>query len=424
MGTIMEFDICICNIEQETGHSNIILCIDMDAFFASVEQQANPKLRGKPVAVIGSGHRTVVTTRSYEARKYGVKTGMNIYEAKKLCPGLIFVTGDNEKYAHTCKELEKIYRRFTPDVEIYSIDEAFLDVTTTQHLFGGPETIGASIKKKIKNKFGINCTVGIAPNILIAKLASDISKPDGLRWIKAEEVESVLKDLPVKELWGIGSGIAGKLSSMGIRTCGELGSAPASLLRNKLGIIGESLKLMGRGICRRPIAVREEDPKSIGHSLTLPRDISDRKDIETHIMKLSDMAGRRARKYGYEGRRISLTIRYPDFETFTRQVTLPRSTNDTQEIYNAALAILNGIRLKDRIRLLGVCISQLVSGSGQLHLLEDKRKRSALLRAIDDINDKHGDFKIIRASYLKQAEAPNVISPAWRPSGVKNVNVK
>jgi DNA polymerase-4 len=236
--------------------SKIILCIDMDAFFASVEQQTNPRLRGKPIAVIGSGGRTVITTRSYEARKYGVKTGMNIYEAKKLCPHIIFVVGNNEKYTHTCKELQKIYLQFTPDVEVYSIDEAFLDITTTHHLFEGPEAIGNSIKAKIKNQFGITCTVGIAPNILLAKLASDTAKPDGLKWIKPEDVESVLEDLPVKELWGIGSGLTEKLEALSIKTCGELGRASASLLRNKFGIIGEHLKAMGKGLCNRTLIVQ------------------------------------------------------------------------------------------------------------------------------------------------------------------------
>ena len=227
--------------------SPIIMCIDMDAFFASVEQQVNPKLRGKPIAVIGSGGRTVITTRSYEARAFGVKTGMNTYEAKKLCPDLILVVGDNEKYAHTCSELSIVYRKYTPDIEIYSIDEAFLDITTTQHLFGGPEAIGFAIKKEVKDQFGINCTVGIAPNILMAKLASDIAKPDGLKWIKPEDNETLLEDLPVKDLWGIGSATAEKLEQLGIRTCGELGKAPASLLRNKFGITGETLKHMGQG---------------------------------------------------------------------------------------------------------------------------------------------------------------------------------
>ncbi|OGW25219.1 MAG: DNA polymerase IV, partial [Nitrospirae bacterium GWC2_42_7] len=342
---------------------SIILCIDMDAYFASVEQQANPKLRGKPIAVIGSGARTIIVTRSYEARKFGVKTGMNIYEAKKLCPALIFVVGDNEKYTYTCTELEKIYRRYTPEIEVYSIDEAFLDVTTTHHLFGGPEKIGHSIKTEIRKQFGINCTVGIAPNILLAKLASDIAKPDGLKWIRPENISTVLEDLPVSDLWGIGSKLSAKLEQLKIRTCGELGRAPVSLLRNKFGITGETLKMMGQGICTRSLITKEEDPKSIGHSMTLEKNISNRNEIEMYMLKLSEMVGRRARKYGFEGRKISLTIRYPDFETFTRQTTLPEATNHTHEIYKSALLILDEIKLRDSVRLIGICLSGLMHSS-------------------------------------------------------------
>lgn len=404
--------------------SKIILCIDMDAFFASVEQQTNPFLRGKPVAVIGSGARTVITTRSYEARKYGVKTGMNVCEAKKLCPHIIFVAGNNEKYTFTCRELQNIYLQFTPDVEVYSIDEAFLDVTATHHLFGGPESIGNRIKTEVKERFGITCTVGIAPNILIAKLASDIAKPDGLRWIRPDDVTSVLEDMPLKELWGIGSGITAQLEGLGIKTCGQLGRTPASLLRNRFGIPGEHLKAMGMGICNRPLIVREEDPKSIGHSMTFPRDLRSGQETEAEILKLSDMVGRRARRYGYIGRKVSLTVRYPDFETFSRQTTLPVHTNHTHEIYRNAISLLNSIRLRDRVRLLGVCLSGLIRDSHQMLLFEAQRKEKAILQAMDTVNDRHGDFKLLWASYLKHVDPPRVISPAWKPSGVRNIQVR
>ncbi len=398
----------------------IIICVDMDAFFASVEQQANPHLRGKPIAVTGSGARTVITTASYEARKFGVKTGMNIYEAKKACPHLILVTGDNEKYTHTCKELTKIYNRFTPDVEVYSIDEAFLDITTTHHLFGGPEAIGTSIKKIIKDRFGINCTVGIAPNILIAKLASDISKPDGLRWIRIENVEGILENLLVKELWGIGSKIAERLAAIGIKTCGELGRASASLLRNRFGIIGESLKLMGMGVCSRPVIAEDEEPKSIGHSMTLPKNIGNRDEIKAYILKLSEMVGRRARRYRYSGRKVSLTLRYPDFETFTRQTTLSQYANDTHIIYKSAADMLGKIRLKDKIRLIGVCLSNItIDEPQQPSLFEDERRRKKLLNIMDAVNDRFGDFKLTWASYVMQERGAGVISPAWRPAGVR-----
>lgn len=404
--------------------SKTILCVDMDAFFASVEQQTNPKLRGKPIAVIGSGGRTVVTTRSYEARKYGVKTGMNVYEAKRLCPHIIFVIGDNEKYTHTCRELTKIYSQFTPDFEIYSVDEAFLDLTTTHHLFGGSESIGKSIKQAIKDKFGINCTVGIGPDILLAKLASDLGKPDGIKWIKPEDVESDLKDLPVKELWGIGSKIADRLALLGIKTCEELGRAPSSLLRNKFGIYGETLKAMGMGICNRPIQTKPEDAKSIGHSMTLPKDIWERKEIKAYLLMLSEMVGRRARKHRYMGRTIALVIRYTDFETFSKQGTVSDFTNDTHVIYEKALKMLDGIKLKDKIRLLGVCLSSLINDPHQIPLVEEERKRKSILQAMDYVNDKYGEFKLTWGSYIMQERDAGVISPSWKPSGVKSVNVK
>jgi DNA polymerase-4 len=185
--------------------ARIIVCVDMDAFFASVEQRDNPALRGKPIAVTGGGERTVITTSSYEARAYGVKTGMTVYEAKKLCPHIILVVGNNRKYAEICVKLQEICLRFTPDTETYSIDEIFLDITGSHHLFNGPENLARAIKGAVRRELGITCTVGIGPNVLIAKLASDLAKPDGLRWITKDMAPSVLEALPVKKLWGIGS---------------------------------------------------------------------------------------------------------------------------------------------------------------------------------------------------------------------------
>jgi len=404
--------------------SKIIMCVDMDAFFASVEQQSNPRLRGRPIAVIGSGGRTVITTSSYEARQFGVKTGMNIYEAKKLCPHLIFVVGDNTKYTHTCAELGKIYARFTPHVEIYSVDEAFLDITGTSYLFGGVETMGNTLKGIVRERFGINCTIGAGPNILIAKLASDLAKPDGLMWVTPDRVASLLETLPVKKLWGIGHHTEKKLEVMGITTCGELGRASVSILRRRFGFIGELLKTMGMGIWERPVVTHEEEPKSIGHGMTLPRDIYERDQIEMYTLQLSEMVGRRARKHGYTGRKVSLTIRYTDFHTFTKQATLPSHTNDTHVIYRSALSILDTIRLRDRIRLLGVRLSHLEKESGQLALFDDMRRRRALLEAVDTVNDRFGEYNLTWASYRRRLEIPRVISPAWRPGGVKNIDVR
>lgn len=402
----------------------IILCVDMDAFFASVEQQSNPKLRGKPIAVIGSGTRTVITTRSYEARKFGVKTGMNIYEARKLCPHLIFVIGNNEKYTYTCSRLKEIYLQYSPEVEIYSIDEAFIDVTSTEHLFGGTLNIAKEIKRQIKEGFGINCTVGIGPNILMAKLISDISKPDGLRWIKTEGIPDLLEDLPVEELWGIGRHIADRLKTLGITTCGQLGRASEGLLRNKFGIIGERLRQMGLGICHREIKTHEEEPKSIGHSMTLSRDICRQEDIQMYLLQLSEMVCRRARTYGYKGKGLSLTIRLPDFNTFTREKIMAEYTNHTHKVYDHALLILKEIKLTKAVRLLGVSLNKLIKDEALPSLFKEIDRERLLYKAIDEINDRQGEFNLIWGSYLKAVKGSRVISPAWRPSGVRNITVR
>lgn len=404
--------------------SRIILCVDMDAFFASVEQQDNPDLKGKPIAVTGAGERTVITTSSYEARQYGVKTGMTPREAKKVCPHIIFVTGHNKRYAEICTKLETICGRFTPDRETYSIDEIFLDITGSHHLFGGPEEMARIIKKAVKEELGINCTIGMGPNVLIAKLASDLAKPDGLRWIDKDMVPSVFQSLPVKKLWGIGPHTEEKLRAMGIRTCGELGAAPLSLLTKKFGVLGSQLKAMGNGILDRLLESADRDPKSIGHSRTFEKDLWKREDIEPQLLRLSEKVGRRARRFGYKGKKVTLTVRYADFKTFTRQTTMPAYTNDTGEIYRTALSILDGIRLTESIRLLGVSLSSFGKNE-QLTLFEKpyRKDREALLKAMDTVNEKFGEDKITWASTVNQEKGHSVISPAWRPSGVRKSDV-
>jgi DNA polymerase-4 len=405
--------------------AKVIVCVDMDAFFASVEQRDNPALRDKPIAVTGGGERTVITTSSYQARAYGVKTGMTTYEAKRLCPHIILVVGNNKKYAEVCKSLEQICLRFSPDLEIYSIDEVFLDITRSHHLFGGPENLAMGIKAAVRQELGLTCTVGMGANILVAKLASDLAKPDGLRWIDEAAVQSVFETLPVKKLWGIGSHTEQKLREMGITTCGELGRAPLSRLVRRFGVIGEQLKAMGNGILNRPLETASPDSKSIGHSITLPEDIWKREEITSCLLRLSERVGRRARRYGYKGRRVTLTVRYTDFKTFTKQTTLPALTNDTGEIYRAAVAILDTIRLRKSVRLLGISLSSLAKDEGGLPLFQepDHDKKAALAKAVDTVNDKFGEHTVTLGAALAEEKGQRVISPAWRPSGVRKSDV-
>ncbi len=406
-----------------------IMHLDMNAFFASVEQRCDPNLRGKPIAVIGSAHRTVVTTASYEARKFGVKTGMNKYEAKRACPGLIFVVGDNRKYIDTSVRILNILKDFSPKVEAYSIDEAFVDITGMSALFGESASLASKVKERIREELGLTCSVGIAPNKLLAKLASDMQKPDGLVEIREEGIASVLEPLPVGELFGIGPKLTAHLASLGVATCGELARFPVSILRERFGIIGERLKLMGQGIDPSPVIPigEEEEAKSVGHSTTLNRDISERGVLRRYILKLSEMVGARARRYGLMGRKVTLTLRYHDFFTFGRQKTLSIPTNDTRAIYSTATSIFDSLRLKSSVRLVGVAISDISKGTGQLDLFEDGIKREKLLKAIDEINRDIGEFTITWASIFDEGadiEGSGVISPAWRPEGVKRVEVR
>ena len=400
--------------------------IDMNAFFASVEQQVNPTLRGKPIAVIGSNERTVVTTSSYEARAYGVKTGMTKYKAKRLCPHIILVAGDTGRYADTCRRLIEIYRQYTPIVEVYSIDEAFLDITGSIPLFGSAEIIAGNIKSDIRRNLGrLTCSIGIAPNKLLAKLGSDMKKPDGLVVIRQTDVGWLLDNLPVRELWGIGSQIEKHLAAMGIKTCGELGRRSIHVLKNRFGVIGERLKLMAQGIDDSPVIPLEQeaDAKSVGHSMTLDRDVSDMETLERHILQLSEMVGRRLRRGGYAGRTVALTLRYPDFTTFTRRSTVETYMNSSIDIYLAARELLNTIRLQQPIRLIGVSVCNLTKNTVQIPLFSADRVKQAATQTMDTINDRYGDFCITWGTLIERYHHKGVISPAWRPAGIKCVNL-
>jgi len=398
----------------------------MNAFFASVEQQSNPELRGKPIAVIGAAKRTVITTCSYEARAFGVKTGMNSWEARQKCPQLIFVVGNNRKYTYTSTQIINIMRDYTPLVEVFSIDEAFLDVTGSLAMFGSAERIVYLIKARIKHQFGITCSVGIAPNKLLAKLASDMQKPDGLTIVTPETVAQVLERVPIKDLCGIGAKTAQQLGSFGIKTCGELGRFPVDILKRKFGSTGEKLHQMGLGADDSPVIPEEEaeEVKSVGHSTTLDKDLTERCDIQMYLLQLSEMVGRRARRYQVAGKTVTLTVRYQDFTTFSRQQSRANHTNNSEEIYQAALKILNGIDLAQPVRLLGVKISGLRHHVEQLPLFPAERKKALLAGAMDQVNNKFGDFAVTFGSLLGRDTGAKVISPAWRPEGVRNVEVE
>jgi len=374
----------------------IILHIDMDAFFISVEQRDNPSLRGKPAAVCGSLSRSVVTSATYEARPYGIRAGMSTQEAKRRCPQLILVEGNHSKYTETAARIFSVLKEYTPLVEVASIDEAYLDITESLLLFQSPLHIAQSIKDQIREKEELTCSIGVAPNKLLAKLGSGLKKPDGLVVIQKEDVEGILKNLPVSKLYGIGPKLTEALNSIGIFTCRQLGKFPVSVLSKKFGVIGERLHEMGLGLDDSPVVPfdEEEDAKSISHSVTLEEDTSDPKLLRKVLLQLSERVSRRMRREGFYGKRIAITIRYSDFFTFSKQKTLSKWVMSGNEIFQYAYEIFRSISHPKPIRLLGVGVSQLKKEWCQLGLFEKREKRDNLLKAMDRVNERFGDWTL------------------------------
>jgi len=378
----------------------VILHIDMDAFFISVEERDDPSLRGKPAAVCGSLSRSVVTSANYEARPFGIRAGMPVQEAKRRCPPLILVEGDHSKYTETSARIFSMMKDYTPLVEVASIDEAYLDVTQSQLLFKSALHIAQSIKERIREKERLTCSIGVAPNKLLAKLGSRLQKPDGLVIIEKEKVEEILKNLPVSSLHGIGPKLEEALKSIGISTCGQLGKVHVSFLKKRFGVIGERLREMGLGLDNSPVVPfdEEEDAKSISHSVTLEEDTSDSNLLRKVLLQLSERVSRRMRKDGFYGRRVVLTVRYSDFYTFSKQKALSRWINSGNEIFREALEIFESLPHPKPIRLLGVGVSLLKKEWCQMDLFERRDKKEKMLKTMDRVNERFGDWTLTWAS--------------------------
>ncbi len=378
----------------------IILHIDMDAFFISVEQRDNPSLRGKAAAVCGSLSRSVVTSATYEARPYGIRAGMSIQEAKRRCPQLILVEGNHSKYTETAARIFSILKNYTPLVEVASIDEAYLDVTQSTLLFKSLFYIAQSVKDQIRKAEHLTCSIGVAPNKLLAKLGSRLKKPDGLTVIQKEEVEGLLKDLPVGKLHGIGPKLEEELKSIGIITCDQLGKIPVPILTKQFGVIGNKLHEMGLGWDDRPVVPfdEEEDPKSISHSVTLEEDTSESDFLGKVLFQLSERVSKRMRKESFFGQRVTLTVRYSDFYTFSKQKTLSKWVNSGNEIFRHSVELFESIQHPKPIRLLGVGVSMLKKEWCQLDLFEKRAKKDNLLNAMDRVNERFGDWTLTWAS--------------------------
>jgi nucleotidyltransferase/DNA polymerase involved in DNA repair len=359
----------------------------MDAFFASVEQRDDPSLRGKPVLVGGTGSRGVVAAASYEARVFGCHSAQPMAVARRLCPHAIMVKGRYDAYREASDRVFEILGAFSPVVEPISIDEAFVDVTGSQRLLGEPEAIAAEIRRRVKAATQLTASVGVAPNKFLAKLASDLDKPDGLTVIRESEIERTLRPLEVERLWGVGPKAGAALHRLGIRTIGNVASWPEHVLVQRLGSFGAHISRLARGLDDRAV-VPDHQAKSIGHEQTFPHDLTDPEHVRTILAGHAEQVGRRLRRHSLRAKTITLKIRYGNFETITRAVTLDAPTDSTRLLMSTAREIFDHWCNREGfkpIRLIGVTSSQLTRPEAQMDLFDDPDQRHQ--RTIDDVTD-------------------------------------
>jgi DNA polymerase-4 len=382
-----------------------IIHLDMDAFYPSVEVVDNPALNGKPVIVGGSTERGVVSSASYEARKFGIHSAQPMAQARRRCPDGIFLPVRMSRYKEVSRRVFEIFHHFTPLVEPVSIDEAFLDVTGSTRIFGQPENIAKIIKKTICTQTGLTVSAGVAPSKFVAKIASDIDKPDGLIVVPRSGVREFLDPLPVKKMWGVGKMTQLTLRRLNIRSFRELRQTPVTFLEKKFGKQGVNMHQLAMGVDERDV-MPEHDLKSIGHEQTFPHDITSLDAAKKELLALGNKVARRMRRKGVTGKTVTLKVKYNDFIQITRSTTLPKRTDDGLEIYSTACRLLEKTEVAIKpIRLLGISLSQLnLLGMGiQLSLFDQNsssQKRQRLNSTLDSLDEKFGDQSVLPATLL------------------------
>lgn len=384
-----------------------ILHLDMDAFFASVEQMDRPELKGRPV-IIGGAERGVVSTASYEARKFGVHSAMPMFRAKKLCPQGVFLRGRMARYQEKSREVMLLLEKFSPLVEQASVDEAYLDATGLERVFGSALDMARQLQAEVYAQSGLSCSIGLAPVKFLAKIASDMQKPGGLTVISHAEVPAFLERLPVGKIPGVGPQMLKNLELLGIRRAADVQRYPEDFWQARLGKAGGALFDRARGIDPRPVEPYTE-AKSESAENTFARDISTVPELSVWLLRQSERVGRSLRARGLFGRTITLKLKYNDFSQKTRSRTLKRPTNLTRTIYETALELLGEARLERPLRLIGVGVSRFERSGRQLSLLPDPEeeaagREAALDAALDALRGKFGSRSVIRGKLFADKE--------------------
>jgi Nucleotidyltransferase/DNA polymerase involved in DNA repair len=386
----------------------IILHMDMNAFYCSVHAAEEPGIyKGKATAVAGSVElrKGIVVTSSYEARARGVRTGMTVRQAQSVCPDLMLIQPDFDLYRRYSRAFLRISHSYTPLVEAVSIDECYMDITGSGQ-FGEPLEIANAIQRRVREELNLPCSIGVAPNKLLAKMASDMRKPNAITVLRRRDVPSLLWDKPCQTLFGIGKKTAEKLTRMNIRTIGQLANADAKLLLDKFGVYGEWMKRAANGIDESPVEPAREAAKSIGHTTTLPADLTEAEQYRHVLLNLADQTTRRLRRHGMLCTTVSITIRNPDMKTITRATTLDAPTESTDDVYRVACRLMdrhwkNG----DPVRLLGITLQGLSEKKEtpvQLDLFsyEEAPRKEELNKVMDRLRDKYGESAVLTAGML------------------------
>lgn len=378
-----------------------ILHADMDAFFSAVEQRENPDLKGKAVIIGGASlsNRGVVSTASYEARKYGVHSAMPIAQAKKLCPKGIYLPARHSLYKKASEDVFSILKKYTPLIEKLSIDEAFLDIKGCERLYGNAVEIASSIKKEVKKETALTISVGVSINKFLAKLASDYDKPDGLTVIKKNDIKAFMRNLNVDKIWGVGDVFAAKLAKFGVYKVSDIWSYSLEELKNEFGKAGVKLYYLARGIDHRKVESKNEI-KSISHEETFADNIGDKDKLLAYLFKMSEKVSFRLHSNSLKGNTVFIKVRYADFTTYSRQKSLKININSSEKIYQTAKELLNKDNLlKKPLRLLGIGVGSLTDeNQQQLNLFEENNDQ--LDQTIDKLKRKYGFDKISRARKL------------------------
>ena len=382
-----------------------IIHIDMDCFFAAVEVKDNPELLGKPV-IVGADPkgRGVVSAASYEAREYGIHSAMPISKAFRLCPHGVFLPVNGSRYYEESEKIMAIFRSYTPLVEPLSLDEAFLDVSGSTRLFGDTVTIAREIKKRIREEQGLVASVGVAPVKFVAKIASDYDKPDGFVVVTRDDVLDFLAPLPIERMWGVGKVMEKKLKKIGIHTIGELAQIPEKDMVRMFGKPGHHFHQLARGIDPRTV-IPYEPVKSVGNEFTFSEDIGDPEIVKKRILQLSEKVGSRLRHKNFQGRVVTLKLRYENFQTVTRSRTHERCLRNDNEIYNIARTLFEEVDIIGRkVRLIGISVSGLVGSSAQSDLFAGENERMGKVQsAVDDLRKRFGNDVITRARFKENS---------------------